>query len=72
MMAVLNTAVAAATNTDTDPPIATPVKRRTVLTQGQAGSAHGVAKLRTRNEMQRIAVTRCFSHVPAKFDAGLV
>jgi hypothetical protein len=51
MMAVLNLAVAVATSTDTVPPIATPVKRRAVLTQGQAESAHGVVKLRTGNEM---------------------
>jgi len=56
-------AAAAVINTDTVPPIATPVKRRAVLTQGQAGSAHGVAKLRTRNEMQWTAVTSTRSEV---------
>ena len=55
-MAVPNMAAAAATNTDTVPPIAMPVRHRTALAQSRAGSAHGVAEQRTGNEMQWIAV----------------
>jgi hypothetical protein len=56
-------AVAAETSMDTVPPTVTRVKRQAVFREQQGGSAHSAAKLLTKDESQRIAITRVrFDH----------